>query len=480
MPDNPEEPSPQQPADHRMQQTSDDDRLDGTSQQQYGSGQQDEAGQQNGPGQQTGGGAGYGQAGYPPAGYQHPGDPTPAPPQAGYGPSTDSAPGGYAQPGYIQPGYEHPGYGRPGYGQPGYSQPGYGQPGYGQPGYGQPMADPWSVHGRSPYPPMQPAQPAARIDPMPTVPREYQQLNRGKRYRWWRPLLTLLLTFGFFLVANIGISIAWMIVMFVIGQQPMTLLNQVSSGAAMSAFSFVLVEASLIILIPVAMLSSWIVNGIRPRYLSSVAGGMRWRWLLRCLMITVPVWIVFLGLQLWLGWDYQPKPQHWGALLVLVIIGIPFQSAGEEYAFRGIIVQNVGAWFNNRMVALGVSVIPSIALFALAHGSMHLLVLADLALFALSSILLLWRTGGLEASIALHATNNVMLMIVTILFGGWADAFVSAGTTGTIWMVLGNIPVYGVPIALILWQAKRTRLQREYRPRTPAEPAVAGGVSGHA
>lgn len=340
------------------------------------------------------------------------------------------------------------------------------------------MAPTGSADNRPADPPTsaQPVPPGG--DPMPAVAREYQQLNRGKRYRWWRPLLTLLLTFGFFLIVNIGISILWVAAMFAIGKDPMALLNQVSSGEAMGVYSFVLVEASLIVLIPIAMLSSWIVNGIRPRYLTSVAGGMRWRWMLRCLMITVPVWIVFLGLQLWLGWDYQPKPQHWGALLLLVIIGIPFQSAGEEYAFRGVIVQNVGAWFNNRMVALGVSVIPSIALFALAHGSMHILVLADLAIFALSSILLLWRTGGLEASIALHATNNVTLMIATILFGGWADAFVSAGTTGSIWMVAGDIPVYGVPIALILWQAKRTKLQREYLPKTPAQPAIAGVASG--
>ena len=39
---------------------------------------------------------------------------------------------------------------------------------------------------------------------------------------------------------------------------------------------------SLIVLIPAAMLSIWAVHRIRPRFLSSVAGGLRWRWLLRC------------------------------------------------------------------------------------------------------------------------------------------------------------------------------------------------------
>jgi membrane protease YdiL (CAAX protease family) len=208
------------------------------------------------------------------------------------------------------------------------------------------------------------------------------------------------------------------------------------------------------------MLASWITNRIRPRYLSSVAGGFRWGWLLRCLMITVPLFVIYLVLQFLIGWDYQPKPRQWVALLIIVVIGIPFQSAGEEYAFRGLVLQNVGSWFANRKVALVVSIIPSVLLFALAHGSFDPWVFADLAIFAISSCILAWRTGGLEASVALHATNNVTLMIATILFGGWADAFISQGTKGDPLMPLATLVVNGLSVTLILWMA----LQRIYRP----------------
>lgn len=387
----------------------------------------------------------YPQAGYP----QQPG----APPPAGYGQDPAMPPPGYQQ--YPQPGYQQQ------YGYP---------PGAAQPGPGQ-----------SPYPPpMQPVQtaPVMRpIDPMPTEPREYHQLNRGPRYAWWRPLLTLLLTLGFYLGLTFFMGFGLGLLAVVTGQDVSRWLDSFTSGQAMDAWAFGFLEVSLIILIPIAMLSSWIVNRIRPRYMSSVAGGLRWRWLLRCLMITVPVWMIFLGLQLWLDWDYGPKPKQWGALLVMVIIGIPLQSAAEEYAFRGLILQNVSAWFKNRKVALVVAAIPSMGLFALAHGSFHPWMLGDLALFALTSIVLVWRTGGLEASIAFHATNNVILMILTILFGGWADAFVDSGSTGSAWLLLLDLALFGVPLALILWQAKRCRLQREYQPKTPQQPGSGPDLS---
>jgi len=232
----------------------------------------------------------------------------------------------------------------------------------------------------------------------------------------------------------------------------------------MGPLTFSVVIIGLVGLIPSAMFASWIVNGVRPRYLASVAGGFRWRWLLRCLMITVPIFLIFLALQFVTGWSSGPRPAHWGVLLIMVIIGIPFQSAGEEYAFRGLLLQNVGAWFKNPRVGLVVAMIPSMVLFALAHGSHDPWVFSDLAIFALSSCIAAWRTGGLEASIALHASNNVLLMIATLLFGGWDDAFVSSNTIGSPIEPLSTLVVNGVCVALILWQARRVRLQRRYQP----------------
>lgn len=303
-----------------------------------------------------------------------------------------------------------------------------------------------------------------RPSPMPDGPREYQQMLRGPRYRGWRPVLALFLGVVFALTAQVVLAAALAIIVFATGGDIESMLSTLRASE-MGPLAFGYVIAGLISLIPSAMFANWIAHGIRPRFLSSVAGGFRWHWLLRCLVITVPLFAIYLGAQFLIGWDYGPRPQHWPALLIMVVIAIPFQSAGEEYAFRGLILQNVGAWFRNPKVALVVAMIPSIGLFALAHGSFDPWVFLDLAIFAASSCILAWRTGGLEASVALHATNNVAIMIATILFGGWANAFVSSDTQGSPLAPLVTLVVNGIAVVVILQLAKRSGLQRTYQPQ---------------
>lgn len=329
-----------------------------------------------------------------------------------------------------------------------------------------------------PYVPAQPVAPGYPVpawakvrDPMPTEPVEYQQMLRGPRHAWWRPLLTVLLCVVFVLVVQVVAGFVVGAIAVATGTDVNQVMQRMSDTSSMVPLNFSVVIIGLVGLIPSAMFASWIVNGVRPRYLASVTGGFRWRWLLRCLMITVPIFLIYLGLQFVIGWGNSPRPGHWGILLIMVLIGIPFQSAGEEYAFRGLILQNVGSWFKNPIVGLVAAMIPSMVLFALAHGSHDPWVFSDLAIFALSSCVAAWRTGGLEASIALHATNNVLLMIATLLFGGWNAAFVSSATVGSPIEPLSTLVVNGICVALILWQAKRVRLQRRYQPKPQLAPA---------
>ena len=75
-----------------------------------------------------------------------------------------------------------------------------------------------------------------------------------------------------------------------------------------------------------------------------------------------------------------------------------------------------------------------------------------------------WRTGGLEAAIAMHAINNVLTFLVVVISGGWSQAFVGTDTTGTPVMLLLTALVNGSALALILWQAKRAGVQPYYQP----------------
>jgi hypothetical protein len=152
----------------------------------------------------------------------------------------------------------------------------------------------------------------------------------------------------------------------------------------------------------------------------------------------------------------------------------PLQAAGEEYFFRGWIMQNVGAWFARPMVGLVASLIVSAVAFSAAHLSPDPWVLGTIACLAVASGIAAWRTGGLEAGIAMHAVNNILTFFVVVVFGGWSQAFVGAQTSGTPMMLLLAVAANGVALGLILWQAKRIKLHPYYQP--PARPGISTGV----
>jgi hypothetical protein len=136
--------------------------------------------------------------------------------------------------------------------------------------------------------------PPGPVSALPTEPRPYHQMLRGPLFRWWKPVLTLLLA----VALDIPFATLSMIPLIVVG---------VASGDPdlgllgfdvnnLSPAAFVAVNLSLIALIPVTGLSIWLVHQIRPRYLSSVAGGIRWRWLARCALLVLPLWLFYLAL----------------------------------------------------------------------------------------------------------------------------------------------------------------------------------------
>jgi hypothetical protein len=149
------------------------------------------------------------------------------------------------------------------------------------------------------------------------------------------------------------------------------------------------------------------------------------------------------------------------------------QAAGEEYFFRGWIMQNVGAWFSRPIVGLVVSLVVSAVTFSTLHLSRDPWVLGGIACLAVASGLAAWRTGGLEAGIAMHAVNNMLVITVIVLSGNWSQAFIQTETTRTPAALLLAGAVYGIALALILWQAKRAGVQPYYQPARPLTPSSA-------
>lgn len=314
---------------------------------------------------------------------------------------------------------------------------------------------------------------------MPDGPREYQQMLRGPRYRWWRPLLAILLA------AAIGLPLALLAFLPVVLAAQLVGIPDAFRWSAQEVIDidnlgpagFLYVNLSLIVLIVIAGVSVWIAHRIRPRYLSSVQGGLRWGWLLRCVAVVVPVWVIYLGLGVLVDPTSGPRPQYWGLLLVMVLLLTPLQAAGEEYLFRGWIMQNVGAWFRHPTVALVVGLTVSVVLFAVAHGSFDIWILGSLGLFAVTAGIATWRTGGLEAGIVVHAVNNVGVFFTVIMFGGWEQAFVRSDSASTPLVFGVDLLVHAVVLTLILWQAKKAGVSRHYRPREGQPPVTAPALA---
>jgi membrane protease YdiL (CAAX protease family) len=198
-------------------------------------------------------------------------------------------------------------------------------------------------------------------------------------------------------------------------------------------------NVALATFIPLAMLGERLFHGIHPRWLASVRPRIRWRYLLACLGISVVALIATLIVGSVVpstesdvsthANDFTTTTFHY--LLVIVFL-TPFQAAGEEYLFRGYLTQAVGGLFHRAWVAV---LLPAF-LFGLAHGlGQSPPVFFDRFAFGIVAGILVIRTGGLEAGIAMHVLNNFLAYGLALAFG---DMATTLNPSGSDWW---NIPV---------------------------------------
>ncbi len=161
----------------------------------------------------------------------------------------------------------------------------------------------------------------------------------------------------------------------------------------------------LAMLIPVSILIVRYLIGVRPRWLASVQPGIRWRYLLVCLVVAV----VVLNGALWLSYLVTGMPtfgagqEGWITFAFLLAVSAPLQAAAEEVFFRGFVLQAIGAASGRQWIG----VVGSSLLFALLHGVQNPALFAHRFAFGLVAGTLVVVTGGLEAGIAAHIVNNL-------------------------------------------------------------------------
>ncbi|UFR00384.1 CPBP family intramembrane metalloprotease [Streptomyces sp. Go40/10] len=285
----------------------------------------------------------------------------------------------------------------------------------------------------------------------------YHRLARlSPRYGWWRPLLGTLVVAVTYVVALVALMVLTTALGLAMGYR-----EDADGWPEFGPVSGTALDLlSIAVGIPVVLLTvRWI--GKRPAgTVSSVTGRLRWRWLLLCVLTAVPV----LGLSMagvfllpadggpesqWVGW-----PAFARALAMLVLL-VPVQAAAEEYVFRGWLTQTAGAFLRSPWAAI----LPQAVLFAAAHGLGTPWGFADLVVFALAAGWLTWRTGGLEASIALHTVNNLFSFGVAAAVVGGLDSDETAADAG--WQLVAlDVSAIALYTAAVAWWLRRRRLER--------------------
>lgn len=304
---------------------------------------------------------------------------------------------------------------------------------------------------------------AALRPALPTQPREYHHFLRTARNRWWKPLLVI----PFFLL--------WFLISTLLGLGAMILdgslermMSQPSSGDLMADLVmtpelFLANNLGLAFLIPLSMLAQWAIWGQRPKWLSSVEGGFRWRWFGQFLIITVPLWAVLVGVEFALA---PPEGLSWKPYSLLMIVGIllttPLQSAGEEYFMRGLEQRAVASWIASPKIAWIVATIVSSVTFMSLHLASDIWLNTFYLVFAAAASWTVWKTGGLEAAVAIHVTNNLLAESM-MPFSDFSNMFDRSSGTGSPVMLI-HMAVLVLATVLIVWRAKKLAVVRETAP----------------
>ncbi len=223
----------------------------------------------------------------------------------------------------------------------------------------------------------------------------------------------------------------------------------------------------LILLIPVAALLARTLYGIKPRRLSSMRPGLRWTWLGACVAMAASVWVLLFALVL-AGVLAEGSARLGSAVvafLLVVLLTTPLQAAGEEYLFRGLLLQAFGA----TRLPTWCCCLATGALFATAHLQFQPALFADRLLLGVVFAWLVVWTGGLEASIAIHAIKNVAVLIPAGLLGDVDEAIDPSAVTWVPFIV--DVVLLSIVVPWIAYRWRR-RTQQSASVRPPQRPTL--------
>ncbi|MDO5663591.1 MAG: type II CAAX endopeptidase family protein [Brachybacterium sp.] len=225
------------------------------------------------------------------------------------------------------------------------------------------------------------------------------------RTRWWAPLAVLPIL-G---ILMLGLQL---IVLVVVGVLEWWLWDRDPLAMEISPLLMLGLNLSLIAMAPLSLLALRWIAGVPWRAAFSVGRAFSWRRLgLDCVMLGSVILVVFA---VYTAVDGMP-PVTIGAtaiaLAAMALLLTPLQAAAEEVMFRGVIGPLVGSWLSQPGLALAVGITVSSLFFGVSHGATDPWLAVYYVVFGLCAALMAVISRGLEAPIAFHVMNNVILML---------------------------------------------------------------------
>lgn len=294
----------------------------------------------------------------------------------------------------------------------------------------------------------------------------YHQIQKRGHDGAWRPLLGAFAVVCLLFTTSIGIVGAGAVVEAAVNGTTPDPADLMADPGPILLASLLL---SIAVMVPLTMGVSWLLHGIGPGLLTSVAGRLRWRYLAGCLGLALVALLLTLGVSSLLPTGAaeeltaEPRPLDATliAFLLVTIFLTPVQAAGEEYLFRGYLTQAFG-----RYLPTAVAVVGPALLFALAHGAQDLPVFIDRFAFGLVAGVLVVLTGGIEAGLAMHIVNNWMAFGLAVVLGDLGESL--QPTDGTWWSLPGTLTQSLTYLVLAVWWARSQGVATRTVPQAPA------------
>ena len=289
---------------------------------------------------------------------------------------------------------------------------------------------------------------------LPVQPKNAMTFFQAPARRWWWGL--------FALVAYAGLDIA-VLMLFANGTISVDLTSQTTTPNM-----FLINNISIATEIVICALIAWLFYRQGIGWLVSVTGRFRWRWLLTTAGIFAAGYVVLSGVIIALygveGYGFKAlsmQPYTW-FMLAAIVFTTPLQCAGEEFQSRALLPRLIAAIVPVKGLDLTLSALVPSLVFMLMHDAADPWLNLNYFCFALMMWWLAYRTGGIEASIALHLVNNLFsewyLPFTNI--GGMFDRSVGTGSAS----VLVNLAFDLVLVVIVDAVARRRGLVRESSP----------------